>query len=451
MKWKFIILALVVCIPISAFPQTSNKVAHLVTKEESLGKLLPGADIYSLTTDANFKRAAYVVKRGAKEVAVVDGVEGKEYDKAAEKGEMYFSPDGRRLAYIANRGQKRLVVVDGVEGRPYDFIYDLFNPVFSPDSKHLAYIVDSGLFSKRCAVLDGMEQKKYDLVERLIFSPDSKKLAYHAERQWNRVSCLVVNGVEGASYSETAQAIFSPDSSRLAFVAFRRPPTRTLAVIDGKDGPEFESAGRGIHAIIFSPDSQHTAYAMGGTVYRDGVRCKLSGAMPEYEDPVFSPDSQRLAYVANRGMWKIVVNDQIFDDQQVRRYTKNLTFSPDSKHLAYITRFDSPTNTGYDYLVLDGVVQKDSKGIVYTPRFSLDGKRLAYLLRTEDRKEMPVYGEFRGGEYDRFVTCDVALGTQGPTARTSTTPFTLDQDGTLRAIVLRASEIFRLELKVAEN
>lgn len=117
--------------------QTSGEILpdHLVTKEESLGKLPSGADIYSLTTDASFKRLAYVVKRDGKELAVVNGVEGKEYDKVAEKNEMYFSPDGKRLAYVAKRGEKKLAVVDGVEGKEYDYIYDLFNPVFSPDSQ----------------------------------------------------------------------------------------------------------------------------------------------------------------------------------------------------------------------------------------------------------------------------------------------------------------------------
>lgn len=428
--------------------------SHLVAREESLGKLLPGADADSLMTDARFKRVAYVVKRNSKELAVVDGVEGKEYDKVAEKKEMYFSPDGRRLAYVAKRGQNGLVVVDGVEGKEYAFIYDLFNPVFSPDSKHVAYIAGTGPNSKWFAVLDGVEQKKYDLVEGLIFSPDSKKLAYHADRNWNRGTCLVVNGVEGEAYSGISQAIFSPNSSRVAYSAFKWHPDRSLAVIDGKDEHEYEGSVEAVHAVVFSPDSKHTAYSVlragGNVVVRDGVPGKVFGVPQERGEPVFSPDSQRLAYVVQGGRWMIVVNDKVFDNQQVRRFTKNLTFSPDSQHLAYVTRFDSPTNTGYDFAVLDGAVQKDSKNIFTAPCFSPDGKQLAYLLRTEQRKEIPVYGEFRGGEYDRFVTYDADLGTKGARS-VMRKPFVLDQDGTLNAVVLRNDELFRLELKIAEN
>lgn len=459
MKWKVIMLAAI--IPMAALSQSLNKGPHLVAREESLGKLLPGAKVDSLTTDAKFKRVAYVVKRNSKELAVVDGVEGKEYDKVAEKREMYFSPDGKRLAYVAKRGKNSLVVVDGVEGKEYYFIYDLFNPVFSPDSKHLAYVAGTGPNSKWFAVLDGVEQMKYDLVEGLIFSPDSKKLAYMADRNWNRGTCLVVNGLEGRSYSGISDVIFSPDGSRIAFAAFKWHPDRSLAVIDGRDGQEYKDSVEAINAVVFSPDSKHTAYSVlrgsggnvvregGNVVVRDGVPGKVFGAPQQHSEPVFSPDSQRLAYVAHDAKWMIVINDKIFDDPQVQEFTRFLTFSPDSQHLAYVTRIDSPTNTGY-FAVLDHVVQKDSKNISTAPYFSPDGKRLVYLVRTKDRKEIPAYGEFRGGEYDKFVTYAADLGTKGVRGELRK-PFALDQDGTLNALVLRNGELFHLELKVAEN
>ena len=453
MKWKLTGLPLVVMVSLAAAAQTSNRDPHLITRQQSLGKLLPGADVHSLTTDASFKRVAYVVKHEGKEYAVVDGLIGRGYDKVAEKNEMYFSPDGKRLAYVAKQGKNSLVVVDGTEGKEYEFIYDLFNPIFSPDSKRIAYIAGTGPNSQWFAVLDGQEQKKYDLVESLIFSPDSKKFAYHADRSWNRGTCMVVNGVEGRQYSGISDATFSPDSTRLAYSAFKWRPDRSLAVIDGRDGREYEGSVTSVRAVSFSPDGRHTAYAVTGAgvngIVRDEAPYQTLGLLPEHGNLIFSPDSQRLAYVANGASWMIVVDDKIFDDRQVRRYTKYLTFSPDSRHLAYVTRFDSPTNTGYDFAVRDGVVQKDSKNIFTRPYFSPNGKHLLYLLRIDD-KEIPVYGEFRGSEYDQFVTYNEDLSTKR-TTRDMRKPFALDQDGTLHGVVLRNGEIFRLELRIAED
>lgn len=427
--------------------------SHLVAQERSLGKLPPEADPYSLTVDPNFQRVAYVVKRNGKELAVVDGVEGKPYDKVAEKNEMYFSPDGKRLAYVAKRGDKKLVVVDGVEGKEYDDIYDLFNPVFSPDSRQVAYIAtSSGLWdSKDFAVVNGIEGRHYQMVEAIIFSPDSKKLAYHADRTWNRGTCLVVNSVEGKQYSGIAGLTFSPDSTRFAFAAFKWHPDRSLAVIDGKDGPEYEGSVTAISHVVFSPDSKHTAYAVASRriLIRDGVPMKRLGAMPEHTLPVFSPDSQHLAYVARGTNWMIVLDDKVFDDQNVRQYTTDLTFSPDSQHLAYATRFDSPTNSGYDFLVLDGTVQERSKNVFTAPYFTPDGKRLVYIIR-QDGKETLSYGEFKGVEYDRFISCDPDLNKRAVMSRWSI-PFAFDKEGTLHAIAIRANEVFRLELRVSND
>lgn len=433
----------------------------LVVHEESLGKLLPGADAYSLTVDAHFQRAAYVVQRDGKEIAVVDGVEGKPYDKVAEKNEMYFSPDGKRLAYVARRGDKKLVVVDGVEGKEYDEIYDLFNPIFSPDSKQVAYIATTsdklkqklGLWDVTdFVVVNGVESKAYQSVESITFSPDSKKLAFHAERAWNRGMCLVVNGVEGKQYGGISGVTFSPDSSRIAFAAFKWNPDRSLAVIDGVDGPEFQGSAEAIPGVVFSPDSKHTAYPVASrrTLVRDGVPFKRFRPMSAHGPPVFSPDSRHLAYVAQETNWMIVLDDKVFDDQNVRQFTADLTFSPDSQHLAYITRFDSPTNTGYDFVVLDGAVQEGSKNVYTAPYFTPDGTRLAYIIRSENNKETLVYGQFHGAEYDRFIPCYPDLNRR-PFMSRWTIPFAFDKDGTLHAIAIRGGEIFHLELKIPDK
>jgi Tol biopolymer transport system component len=456
------LFAFIIIAPVAGAQITSNQPAHLVSREESLGKLPVGVDVYSLTIDPTFKRLAYVVKRNGKELAVVDNVEGKEYDKVAEKNEMYFSPDGKRLAFVARHQNKKLVVVDGAEEKEYDEIHDLFNPVFSPDSTKLAYIASTfdpikqrlGLwYIKDFVVVNGVEGQPYQMVEGILFSPDSKKLAYYADKTWNRGTCIVVNGVEGPQYSGISGAVFSPDSRRLAYAAFKWHPDRSLAVIDGKDGKEYEGSVEAVGNVIFSPDSKHTAYVVkgagGNAIIRDGIPMKRFGAMQERCVPVFSPDSQHLAYVTHGSNWMIIRDDKIFDAQQVRQFTHDLVFSRDSQHLAYITRFDSPTNTGYDFLVVDGVVQKDSKNIFWTPVFSPNGERLVYLCRS-GKKETLVYGDLKSGDYDRFITCDPDLSKKGAPG-SMRVPFAIDKDGTIHAIAVRDGEIFRVEMKIVEN
>jgi Tol biopolymer transport system component len=285
-------------------------------------------------------------------------------------------------------------------------------------------------------------------VEAMIFSPDSKKLAYFAQPKWNRSSCIVVNGVEGKTYDDTGFASFSPDSSQLAYSARRRAkdgPGKERAVIDGKEGSDYET----LSAIVFSPDSRHSAYLAssgGSSLVRDGAVEDGHGRFKEDEIPVFSPDSKRLAYAV---VGAIIVDGKVFDGQTVGEYTHGLVFSPDSQHLAYVTRMSSPTNTGYNFAILDGVVQQESKGIVSNPYFTPDGKRLVYLIRG-DGKEIPIYGELRGREYGRFVTCFPSLNTKGVRGGMSV-PFGLDGSGTLHGVVLRDGEVFRLELKFVEE
>jgi len=64
------------------------------------------------------------------------------------------------VAYGAQSGNERCVVIDGREGKHYDRIG--FSLAFSPDSMHLAYAAQSG--KKQFVVVDTKEEKHYDEV-----------------------------------------------------------------------------------------------------------------------------------------------------------------------------------------------------------------------------------------------------------------------------------------------
>jgi len=180
---------------------------RLVTKEQSLGRIGPMTRTKSFCSP-DLRHVTFIVERGRKELVVVDGVEGKEYDKV--KDPPIFCPDSKRGAYVAERGRKSLVVVDGVEGKQYD---DILFPIFSPDSKRVAYVAKRG--GKSLVVVDGVEGKEYDEIGGPDFSPDSKHLAYVAARGPKQF--VVVDGVEGQEYSRhmTGRLVFdSPDALR---------------------------------------------------------------------------------------------------------------------------------------------------------------------------------------------------------------------------------------------
>lgn len=198
----------------------------LVTHETSLGKM--PADATLAVASHDFTHWACVVNRNGKKSVMLDGVEGKAYDDIPDHQELQFSPDGKHLAYIATLKGKMMVVEDGKEGKRYEDIEKLFHPEFSPDSRHLAYIASAPALTlafppeKSFMVLDGKEQKGYDLVEGILFSPDSKHLAYNADRRWNRGTSVVLDGKEGPAYDQVVDTVFSPDGNRIAYVAFSR-------------------------------------------------------------------------------------------------------------------------------------------------------------------------------------------------------------------------------------
>ena len=130
---------------------------------------------------------AYVTRKGDKQLVVLDGQAGPEYNRI---GLPTWSPDGLRLAYVAVRGQKSLVVVDGQPGPEWDAVEGEGSAipmwfgavVFSADSKRVIYKARKG--DKRLVVVDGQAGPEYDSVfpmrGRDYFTPDGKRFAYQA-------------------------------------------------------------------------------------------------------------------------------------------------------------------------------------------------------------------------------------------------------------------------------
>lgn len=224
------------------------------------------------------KRLAYCLVSGPTERVVVDGVEGKEYEKVDNPT---FSPDGRRVAYRAKRGGKWMLVLDGVESQPYDDLgsrewgtpYYLQGVSWSPDSKRLA--VAAKRAGKWRVVVDGVEGQPHGLIETIVWSPDSKRLAYVAGREasfWTNVGTppkwfVVVDGVEytGIKHGQVSPPIFSPDSRHVAYKVDKR------IVMDGRVSGEHLDTELG--PLIFANGLLRTVAFRGAELVRVEVDC----------------------------------------------------------------------------------------------------------------------------------------------------------------------------------
>jgi WD40 repeat protein len=365
MKRVLFAFAVVACCPGSlaaqqggtdALAKSSAQQISLEAKETSLGAAHHGIHWWSLTVSPDGKRVAYTVHKAASKgwlalaplmvgrndaaKAVVDGVEGPEYEGLSRP---VFSPDGRRVAYEALRGGKfavgaakvgntrQMVVIDGVEGPPYEGVG---SPVFSPDSRHIAYWAHTASGEKRShVVLDDSEGEKYDRVADPVFSPDSQRVAYVA---WHGKQTFLVNGAQvtaAEAADDTSDVVFSPDGRRVAYIAKRGK--RLFVIVDGVAGAAYDKIG----LPVFSLDGRL------GYAARQGKKAfmVIEGAGPREQtpyvqlgDPLFSPDGRRVAYLAFDGKKELVVDNGIAGKpyDEVGR----LVFSPDGQHLAFEAR-----------------------------------------------------------------------------------------------------------------
>jgi S1-C subfamily serine protease len=105
---------------------------------------------HGLIASPDRRHIAYAFRQAdGRQAVAVDGKPGRFYDWIL--GTPVFSADGKHLAYAAGSiVDRRLVwriVIDGVEGKPYDriFLDRSQNPVlFSPDGRHSAFVASRG-------------------------------------------------------------------------------------------------------------------------------------------------------------------------------------------------------------------------------------------------------------------------------------------------------------------
>lgn len=292
----------------------------------------PGAKL-----DANGERI------GGGLVFVVDGKKGEKWRDADTFTAPVWSNDSKHVATSALKNEEWCVLVDGkVVGTAQTYAALVKGPssqpasqgprsaildfVFSPGGAHFAYtrleryVRESGGAKLEGAtwgvVYDEAPQLgEFDAAGSPVFSPDGQRFAYkvfsHAQGHG------VVLDFKPPTYPDglIAQLTFSPDSKRFAYVLITgeskpgdaklsRADERSLAggrwslVVDGKaDEQTFDE----IRDLVFSPDSQRTAFrARKGTQWSIVCGRKSIGADDELSAPSFSADSLAVRYGTRR-------------------------------------------------------------------------------------------------------------------------------------------------------
>jgi hypothetical protein len=242
-----------------------------------------------------------------------------------------------------------------------------------------------------------------------FLSPDGRRFAAHVKTNKNKW-VVVIDGKPGPEFEEVRfqdrsrlpgveAVVFSPNSQHAAYAGHTGSGEKGwVVVLDGKAGPEFDEVlvfGR----LQFSPDSEHLAYRAirAGRWFMVVDGKEGSVFQEEVGNPLFSPDSQHLAYRAKReGKWLMVVDGM--EGPQFREM-RDPMFSSDSQHVAYRAQKDRDKWM----IVVDGQPGPEFAYIDQGWTFSPDGKHLAYKARTGSNKWVIVLDGQPGPEFENIA------------------------------------------------
>ena len=369
---------------------------------------------------------------GSRELIVIDGVDGPEFDHAAhtwpgEAIDFVFSSDGNHSAYVAQSGDDLVEVRDGktaftiVSVKPFPNgdkasvpkinQMDLHNPgyqigggghqcLISPSGAHVAVVAHVGNASESGGFymfLDGVKSQEYNFIDVGQIAFVAEKLVYIAQTDDHQFH-LVVNDKPGTAYGGVKNLLVNDDGSHYAFIAAASGGPWTVGV-DGVLGKtqgyiqnmSIASNGRVAYSTVARMNGATATQIGSSGLYVDdqdlgpvqqpfSVVDSVGRGSDVQPYVLFSPDGKRFAYTKQvPGGFAVEVDGKVgraYDDIGV------FQFSPDSRHYAYVGN-RTVGDRGQAFAVYDGqeMPGEDSNGVSNFV-FSQTGGHFAYLAKS---------------------------------------------------------------------
>jgi hypothetical protein len=343
---------------------------------------------------------------GSRSLMIVDGVDGPDYDHAAQMYsgssiDFVFNADGRHSCYIAQRGDDVVAVRDNKEA----FVITSVNPaiqgsvpqlnqsaihgpgqsmvghqcLISLSGAHVALVsseahrptgeqpaqhsatataaqeaaaVAANAESGPRMFLDGVKSPLYRLIDMNQVAFVGDKLVYVAQtndQKWH----MVVNDKPSPGYGSITSLLLNADDKHYAYIA--QTEAGQQVVVDGVPGTVRPRAGNGIQYLTIASNGR-VAYVWDKAVTTGG---RITSQALVVDDKEVCPDIRPFAYLDVSG--------------QGRNGTAYVIFSPDGTKFAYA----KPVAGGIA-AVIDGRVGRayDTIGLV---QFSLDSKHAFFV------------------------------------------------------------------------
>ncbi len=374
---------------------------------------------------------------GSRELVIVDGVDGPEFDHAAHAWggaaiDVVFSSDGKHSAYVGQRGDDLVEVRDGKDAFVVTSVKLETNGSVSQINQSRIHNRNEGLVGHQCLIspsganvavvsaeyprpaatqsvthdaatgsqasqaattaanamagfhmfLDGVKSPVYATIDLNQIAFVGEKLVYAAQTQdqkWH----MVVNDKPGPGYDAVGWLQLNEEDKHYAFIA--STGGGQMVVTDGVPGPVRMQVANGLTYLTIASNGRvaYLAYqGSGPTGHSDPIKQVLY-----VDEKEVSPEVSAFAVVDPTGRSTILVGYMLF--------------SPDGKRFAYA----KPVPGGIA-AVIDGKVGRayDTIGVL---QFSPDSKHDFYVgnrtlsFMVVDGQEMPGQGTLKNFVYSR--------------------------------------------------
>ena len=330
-----------------------------------------------------------------------------------------WSPDGSQIA-TAWKEEVGFRIVDKVTRSVKSIRLNGFRWIndldWSPASNLLAVLtlLQNGRYAIWTVHPDGSQQRKV-IEEAELESPrwspagDGIYFLRHSRGNTNDLLEVAINSKSGQAKAPAAVLLsglqvggyftVSADGTRLAYARGHAYSNLWLAQFQSPDyrketgrGPQTTSLTRGtswFDSPRISPDGKWIAFVTQGHIYKmaieGGTSIQLTLSNVKEFNPAWSPDGKRIAFGSNEGgvykVWSVDAdgaNRRQFAKTQLSAYDgAQITWSP-GRHILY----QSPGNRNFSILDPETeeekpLVQNESVGWLFFPRYSPDGKKVA--------------------------------------------------------------------------